>query len=40
MEKVKLISMDAIANFSGVRIETLKVVDHDNESINTYEKLN
>ncbi len=40
MEKVKLMSMAAIANFSDVRIETLKVVDHDNESINTYKKLN
>ncbi len=36
MEKVKTMSMAALANFDDVRIETLSVVDHENKSINKY----
>lgn len=36
MEKVKTMSMAALANFNDVRIETLSVVDHENKSINKY----
>jgi hypothetical protein len=40
MEKVKKISMAALANFDVVRIETLSVVDQDGKLISTYNKLN